>query len=78
MGEAWHLLRIACRCYTNRMREPVQCIVLDLLVTVRGGHLKDTGLGLEESCRHMGGLYSFECKVASKCLLTTVRGSIIY
>lgn len=47
MGEAWHLSRIVCGCYTNRMKEPMQCIVLDLLVDVRGAHLKDTGLGLE-------------------------------
>lgn len=54
MNETWHLLRIVCGCYTNRMREPIKCIGLDLLVTVRDAHLKDTGLGLEELCRHMG------------------------
>lgn len=66
MGEVWRLLRIVCGCYTNRMRAPMQCIVLDPLVTVRGAHLKDTGLGLEESCGSMGALYSFECKVGPK------------
>lgn len=77
MNEAWHLLKIVYGCYTNRMREPIKCIVLDLLVTVRDANLKDTGVGLEELFRHMGGLYSFECKIASKCFLTTVRGSIL-
>lgn len=77
MGEAWHLSRIVCGCYTNRMRKPMQCIVLDLLVNVRGAYLKDIGLVLEESCRSTGALYSFECKVGPECSMTMVRGSII-
>lgn len=52
------------------------CIVPDLLLAVRGAHLKDTGLGLEQSHKSMGALYTFEFKVGPKCSLAagTVNG----
>lgn len=46
------------------------CIVPDLLMTVRGAHLKDTGLVLEQSCKSTGALYTFGCKVGPKCSLS--------
>lgn len=61
MGEPWHLSRTVYGHCTNRLRATAM-LCSSSVVTVRGAHVKDTGLALKEPCRQ-GILQNILCLV---------------